>query len=313
MAHPTRTPVTAAAIALAAALLWLPAFPRASAPGPGPAPQEPELLVSGDWLAGRASDPSILLLHVERDPAAFEGGHIPEAILLDYDDIVDNDSELVTELPPVEHLERVLEAVGVSNDRHVVLYGHPILAARAFVTLEYLGHRAVSILDGGLPAWKAAGRSVATGPATPRTGDFEIRVRDDVVVDAQWVDAHRTLEGYALIDARPENEFTGEDGGHDGMHLAGHIPGAANVYWEDLMVSREDPRFRERAELEEIFGNAGADPGDVVVSYCFIGMRASVDYFVARLLGFETRFYDGSWNDWSMRGLAAETGPGGAR
>ncbi|HEX5830085.1 MAG TPA: rhodanese-like domain-containing protein, partial [Gemmatimonadaceae bacterium] len=111
----------------------------------------------------------------------------------------------------------------------------------------------------------------------------------------------------ALVDARPADEYTGADGGHDHM-LAGHIPGARNLYWERLLVSRRDPRFRPIAELRRRFEESGAAPGDTVVSYCLIGMRASVTYFVSRLLGYETRFYDGSWDDWSRRGLPAVKG-----
>ena len=90
--------------------------------------------------------------------------------------------------------------------------------------------------------------------------------------------------------------------------LAGHIPGARNLYWERLLVSREDPRFRPAAELRALFEEAGATPDRTVVAYCMIGMRASVTYFVSRLLGYETRFYDGSWDDWSRRGLPAVRG-----
>ena len=88
----------------------------------------------------------------------------------------------------------------------------------------------------------------------------------------------------------------------------GHIPGAHNRYWEELVVSRADPRLKPEAELRALFERAGARDDRTVVAYCMIGMRASVAYLASRLLGYETRFYDGSWDDWSRRGLPAVTG-----
>ena len=216
--------------------------------------------------------------------------------------------ERLVELPPLEQVVEVFRQAGISNDLHVVLYGTPIPAARAFVTLEHLGHERVSLVDGGLFAWREAGREVATGAVTGERGAFEPRLRDDVFVDAEWVDERRSSAGFALLDGRPDNEYTGDDNGRDGTYRPGHIPGAGHVYWEEFILSREEPRFVSREQMEALFRRAGIDPGETVISYCYIGMRASVNYFVSRLMGHETRFYDGSWNDWSLLGLPAETG-----
>lgn len=286
---------------LVVAILLLPASGLAQQPHP--------LLVTDDWLAERLDDPGLLLLNVEYDESTFLEGHIPGARFLPYQDIVIQVGERLVELPPLEQVVEVFREAGISNDLHVVLYGTPIPAARAFVTLEHLGHERVSILDGGLFAWREAGRDVATGAVSGERGAFEPELQDDVFVDAAWVDERRNRAGYALLDGRPDNEYTGADNGRDGTYRPGHIPGAGHVYWEEFILSREEPSFVSREEMEALFRRAGIDPGETVISYCYIGMRASVNYFVSRLMGHETRFYDGSWNDWSLLGLPAETGP----
>ena len=294
-------------------MLWLAAqmmvVSQATAQAEETSTQDYPLLVTDEWLAERLDDPGLLLLNVEYDESTFLEGHIPTARFLPYQDIVTQVGELSTELPPLEQLVEVFQQAGVSNDAHVVLYGTPIPAARAFVTLEHLGHDRVSLLDGGLYAWEEAGRPVATGAVSGDRGSFAASLRDDVFVSAEWVDEQRNRAGYALLDGRPDDEYTGEDNGRNGTYRPGHIPGAGHVYWEEFILSREEPRFVSREEMEALFRRAGIDPGETVVSYCYIGMRASVNYFVSRLLGHETRFYDGSWNDWSLRGLPAETGP----
>ncbi len=82
---------------------------------------------------------------------------------------------------------------------------------------------------------------------------------------------------------------------------SGHIPSARQLFWEDLVESRERPLFLPVGELSDLFVAAGADPDDTVVTYCQVGLRASVDYMIARMLGYETRFFDGSWRDWGSR------------
>lgn len=90
----------------------------------------------------------------------------------------------------------------------------------------------------------------------------------------------------------------------------GHIPGAQLLTWDALLVSRERPTLRSANELRQLMQKAGVAPMDTVVPYCMIGMRASIDYFVARYLGYAARLYDKSWLDWAARGLARELAVG---
>jgi thiosulfate/3-mercaptopyruvate sulfurtransferase len=123
---------------------------------------------------------------------------------------------------------------------------------------------------------------------------------------ADWIS--QRLEGpqMALVDVRPDAEFTGDDGGMNGMHPAGHLPGARQLVWTEL-VSRSG-QFVSDAELRSKMTAAGARSGVPVVTYCMVGMRASVVYFVARHLGYDAKLYDGSIVDWGQRKLPIKKG-----
>ena len=246
------------------------------------------LLVNSTWLNEHRNDKNVVVLHVTWQPADYAKGHIPGAALLSWNDfVIQNDSQ-ASELPSVEKLKATFERVGVSNNSTVVVYGDPLAAGRAFMTLEYLGHRDVRLLDGGLPGWTAAGYALATDDVVAKPGKLTPKIRN-FVVDANWVNEHRTQPKYTLIDARPVNEFTGADEqqpGHGGMkHVGGHIPGAQNIYWTRFLKSREEPVLLPVSELKALFEGAGVNGDKTVVVYCAVGMRASFAYFVSRYLG----------------------------
>jgi thiosulfate/3-mercaptopyruvate sulfurtransferase len=270
----------------------------------------PGVIVSVDWLAEHLQDSSMVLVHVGMPTARFSGEFIPGARFLDYQEIVQVRDGLIVEVPPVDELLEPFEVAGVSDEVLVVLYGSPAhLPARAYVTLDYLGHGARTVvLDGGLEAWKAAGHSLAATPTQGPRGLFTPMVRDDVLVSAEWIEERLYSTGMALIDSRPEREYTGDIPIRIGGR-GGHIPGARNLYWEDLLVSPENPVLRDLTDLQLQFLEAGADYGATVVNYCYVGMRASYTYLVAKHLGYDARLYDGSWNEWSKNdSLPAVTG-----
>jgi thiosulfate/3-mercaptopyruvate sulfurtransferase len=120
----------------------------------------------------------------------------------------------------------------------------------------------------------------------------------DVVRDVSWEAANVSAPSVALIDARPAEEYSGERPG-DGVPRGGHIPGAANLFWMQHVVSRENPLMRPAAELRRLYESAGAAPGRKVVTYCRTGGQASHSYFTAKYLGYDVVMYDGSYFEWS--------------
>lgn len=271
----------------------------------------PGLLVSPAELAAVLTDPATVVLHIEDRPGDFAAGHVAGARVVRYDQIaVDGPADLGSELPPVDTLRAVFQAAGVGARSAIVVYGSAIAATRAFFTLDYLGHPRVRVLNGGLGAWRAAGHRVETGAGPAVRADAgtlaQLTPRPEVVAQADWIAARLESPRMALVDARPDAEFTGADGGMGGMHPAGHLAGARQLVWTDL-ASRAG-QFLPDDELRTKLQAAGATAGVPVVSYCMVGMRASVVYFVARHLGFDAKMYDGSIVDWGARKLPVRAG-----
>ena len=253
-------------------------------------------------------DPTVVVVAVANQPGDFEAGHIPGARFVRYGDIAPDIDGLQSELPPIDQLRRVLAAAGISDRSKVIIYGSAIGATRLFFTLDYFGHPHARVLDGGLNAWKANGGAIETGPAraAPAAAALTPKPQPDRVVSADWITERLSSPKLTLLDARPDAEFTGADGGMNGMHVKGHLPDAQQLVWNTLLDS--SGKFLPDAELRKRYEAIGAAKGTPLVSYCMVGMRASVTYFVARHLGYDARMYDGSIVDWSRRKLPAVMG-----
>ena len=150
------------------------------------------------------------------------------------------------------------------------------------------------------------GRKEEDRPVTAETarvprGRLTLRTSPERLATADWILVRLGHDQLSLVDARTGDAFSGKDGGLGGRVNPGHIPGARNLGWEELVESRERPMFLPAGELSDLFLRAGADPGETVVTYCQVGLRASVTYMISRMLGYETRFFDGSWSDWGSR------------
>ncbi len=262
-------------------------------------------LVDAEWLEAHLESDHVSLLHADMRRSAYDEGHLPGARFLDMTALVwDGEPAWGTEMRSASEVEAALEQAGVRDtDHHVVVYStNPLFASRAFLTLEAYGMRGrVHVLDGGFGGWQADGRAVTNEEPAPRSGSVTLTPVPDLLVDADWILERLDDPSVALVDARPDAEYTGEDGGMGGMANPGHIPGAHQMYWEELIESRETPRLLPLDEVRVLFENAGAGAGDTVVAYCMVGWRASYTYLAARLLGYETKFYDGSWHDWGTR------------
>jgi thiosulfate/3-mercaptopyruvate sulfurtransferase len=271
-------------------------------------PGSPGLLISAAELAASLKDPSLVLLHVTDRSSVFEDAHIPGARMLRYGDFaIDGPDNLGSELPSVAQAKQVFEAVGVSNTSRVVVYGtSTVAAARAFFTLDAMGHPRVALLDGGLRTWRAEGRPTESGAGPPPPkGNFTPALNADRVASAQQIQQQMKTGGISLVDVRPDPEYLGTDGGM-GMHAPGHIDGAAQLPWDTLVGS--DGRFLPRDQLQAKLTAAHVVSGKPVVAYCMVGMRASVVYFVSRHLGYDARLYDGSIVDWTQKKLPVKVG-----
>jgi thiosulfate/3-mercaptopyruvate sulfurtransferase len=266
----------------------------------------PEMLVSTEWLAQHLKDPKVVVLHVSRDRAVYDAGHIPGARLLPYADLLVTRDGVPNELPPVADLKALFERAGVSDGSRIILYADDMVlpATRCYFTLDYLGHGSrASLLDGGLQKWRAEGRTLSKDAPQATAGRLTPRPRPELVAslaamkDLSLVAAKGGRPGAVLVDARAAEEYAGAKP-PAGM-AAGHIPGAVNVLWGQAQVSRDDITLKPVAELRNLYESAGVTPNRPAVAYCNSGIQATHAYFTLKYLGYDVRLYDGSMSEWS--------------
>lgn len=258
------------------------------------------VLVSADWLAKNLNDPKLIVIHTAGQKADYDAGHVPGARWLAFQTYAPStQGGLNTEMAAIAQLDSAFEAVGISNDSRIVIVGYPIqMTSRLYYTLDYLGlGDRVSMLDGGIDAWREAGRPTERGEPKVERGNLTLRPVATKMVDAPWVAANSQAAGVSLLDARLPEFYTGFSSG--GQPRAGHIPGARNIPF--VWLTGELTTFRDRSRLQRLFDEAGVKKGSRVVTYCHVGQQASVLYVAARLLGYEAAMYDGSFEDWSRK------------
>lgn len=268
--------------------------------GPAPKPagqQERRYSASPDWL--HSNFERSIVLHVDRNRASYDSAHVEGARFVPMSAFVVEKNGLPTELPPAAYLDSLLESVGIGDDgKRIVLYGDVLASARLFMTLDYLGlAERTALLDGGLKAWAAGGHPVTREVPSVTVASLTVTPTPERIVDADWVKSRLADPAVAMMDARNANEYAGTSP-EEGMPRVGHIPGAHNLDWTTLF---QDGKLKPTDQLTQLLNQAGATTGKTVVAYCRVGTRASALYYVARVLGFDVKLYDGSMIDWSRR------------
>ena len=272
-----------------------------AAPPAAPAP----LVVSTAWLADHLQDKNLIIFHIgdRATRPLYDSTHIPGAQFLSPLNEFSTpraEGTLILELPSVTTLDSVFESKGISDDSQIVLYfarEYFSPTSRAFFTLEYMGLSGrVSILDGGLEAWRQEGRPVTAEVPVVTLGRFTPKPQPELVADAGFVKAHLEDKAVRIVDARDTSFYNGRET-RQGRN--GHIPGAASLYFGRIVDSTG--KFLNPVALKAVFAEAGVQQGQTVVTYCHIGQQASFVWFAARYLGFSARLYDGSFQDWAAR------------
>lgn len=266
--------------------------------------------VAADWLIEHSDDPEVQIIDARMAPpgqehrdlhAEYRAGHLPGAVFFDIEALSDHASPLPHMMPRAEAFSVAMRELGISRDKHLVVYdeGNLFSAPRAWWMLKIFGVDKVSILAGGLAGWQRDELPLQQGEVTLPEGEFDAELDATVIkrlTDMLLVSHEKTAQ---IVDARPAPRFNAlADEPRPGLKR-GHIPGAHNVPWGDLVFEGE---LKTVDELQSIFERQGVDLNQPIIASCGSGVTACVVILALATLGVtNVSLYDGAWSEWGAR------------
>jgi thiosulfate/3-mercaptopyruvate sulfurtransferase len=266
-------------------------------------------LVTTEWLAQHMRDPNVVIVDgsyflptQKRDAhAEYRAGHIPGAVFFDIEAVCDHSTDLPHMLPGTTQFNEAVGALGIGDGDTIVAYDSMGLfsAARVWWTFRVMGAKKVFVLDGGLPQWKAEGRPLETGDTKRAPRKFHAEMNVSAI--ATLSDVQMTVNDLSaqIVDARAADRFRGEAPEPRPGLRSGHIPGARNVPYGNLI---ENGRLMAPERIEAAFAAGGVDLNKPIITSCGSGVTAAILTFALESLGKEPKgLYDGSWAEWGGR------------
>ncbi len=244
-------------------------------------------------------------------------GHLPGVHHINFDTLRGTDAGVPVQYLPADLTKQLLLRAGADQNRVHLIYAtgellpnDEVLSASmvAFV-LEKYGIKEIRILDGGLPAWKAAGLPVTQDYYGNPAGKLPAKGHPGIALKVDEVIAKKDQPGVVLVDARPKNEYLGED---EIWLRKGHIPGAISFHWARLMQKENTHAFKPFAEVKAELEAAGLTPDKEIMCYCGTSREGSLlRFYLAYVAGYpNVRLYEGAWKEYVWlkdKSLPAET------
>jgi thiosulfate/3-mercaptopyruvate sulfurtransferase len=255
------------------------------------------LLIEPDTLESLLDDPELLLVDLCH-PERYAVGHLPGAVHIHPQETQLGRPPAPGALPDADSLQRLLNRIGLTPERHVVVYDDEGggWAGRFIWLLDCVGHRHYSLLNGGWIAWSEEGKPLTDSVPQPAPSQYPLRIQYEPTATLDDVMASLEDPQTRIWDARSPAEYRGE---RQAAAKSGHIPGACNLEWTQAMDPARGFRLRPEDELRKQLQAQGIDLDKRIITHCQTHHRSGLTYVVAKLLGAkQVQGYAGSWAEW---------------
>lgn len=242
-------------------------------------------------------------------------GHLPTAHHINFDTLRCTDHGVPVQYLPDDLTKALLVRAGVDRSRTHLIYAwgeqlpndEILSASMVAYVLEKFGVEHVRIVDGGLPEWKKQKLPVTQEYFGNPAGTLPEKEHKEIALTVKDVLARKGQPGVVLVDARPHNEYLGED---EIWLRKGHIPGAISFHWARLMETDNTHKFRPFETVKQDLAKAGLTPDKEILVYCGTSREGSLLRFYLKHVAKypSVRLYEGSWKEYaSLKDLPAET------
>lgn len=255
------------------------------------------LLIEPEDLHSHLDNDNLLVVDLSRE-SVYQQAHVPGAIFLDFKKLVSGIQPATGKLPSAEKLSELFSNLGLTESSHVIAYDDEGggWAGRLIWTLDCIGHKHYSYLNGGIHAWIAESMPIEQNANTAKQSAYQANISGSANVEKAYLLDNLNDDGLIVWDARSKEEYTGSKAF---AAKAGHIPGAKHYEWTTGMDKDNALRLRPVAELEQELSDAGIDKNCTVVTHCQTHHRSGFTYLLGKILNFkDIRAYDGSWAEW---------------
>ena len=254
------------------------------------------LLLEPCALQAALDDPKLLIVDLCQ-PQNWHQLHVPGAVHINPGELMSGIPPAPGKLPELAQLEQLFARIGYACDKHIVAYDDEGggWAARLLWTLDVVGHQHYSLLNGGLFSWYKEGHPITQEVRAVVPTNVQLTLHTDAIAEVSDVLSALEQSDITIWDARSKEEYLGL---RSGSARAGHVPGAVNIDWLELMDRDSNLRLFPEAELRRKLDAAGIEVGQHIITHCQSHHRSALSYFVARLLGHSAQGYHGSWGEW---------------
>lgn len=259
------------------------------------------LLVEPSTLLPLLGHKDLLIIDVCH-PDNYRKHHIPGAIHLSPGLLQCGTPPAPGKLPSQDRLNELFADIGLSEDKHVLVYDDEGggWAGRLIWTLDVIGHAKYSYLNGGLHSWANEQHPLENTANKGERSQFEItQLNREVIAEVEDIVPHLGDSNFAVWDARSAAEYRGE---RQIAQRSGHIPGAVNIDWLELMDRNNQLRLVDLEQLQTRLDDLGLSADKKIVTHCQSHHRSGLSYLVMKLLGYpHIKAYHGSWGEWGNR------------